>query len=155
MSWYCSIRAARLKLLQEKYPSRPVEELYQLMSRDFIKAGYLHKTPPNKPKFQKRYFALDQERLMYFEKPTDAFPLGEIILGNASEGFSVDEVAPYELGGGENAFVLNTPLRTYPLLAETAEEKMSWIAVLRAAIDKTSCLANGGSVSETYNTAPE
>jgi len=64
-------------------------------------------------------------------------------------------VAPYELGGGENAFVLNTPLRTYPLLAETAEEKMSWIAVLRAAIDKTSCLSNGGSVSETYNTAPE
>ena len=24
-------------------------QLYQLMSRDFVKAGYLHKTPPNKP----------------------------------------------------------------------------------------------------------
>ena len=83
----------------------------------------------------------------------DAFPLGEIIMGNASDGFSVDENAPYDLGGGENAFVLNTPLRTYPLLAETSEEKVSWIAVLRAAIERVSSLPNGGgSVNDTYNT---
>ena len=82
----------------------------------------------------------------------DAFPLGEIIMGNASDGFSVDENAPYELGGGENAFILNTPLRTYPLLAETSEEKVSWIAVLRAAIERVSSLPNGGSVTDTYNT---
>lgn len=27
MNWYCTIRAARLKLLQKKYPSRPMEEV--------------------------------------------------------------------------------------------------------------------------------
>ena len=71
----------------------------------------------------------------FFFSLKDAFPLGEIILGRPKEGFSVDETAPPELGGGENAFVLNTPTRTFPLLSETSEDKISWLAVLRSAIE--------------------
>ena len=67
----------------------------------------------------------------------DAFPLGEIVIDSSSEGFFVDENAPDELGGGENAFVLNTPTRTFPLLAETAEDKHEWITVLRDVIEKS------------------
>ena len=75
-------------------------------------------------------------------------------MGTTGEGFSVDESAPYELGGGENAFVLNTPTRTYPLLAETSEEKHSWIAVLRAAIEQSSKStgASSNGTTATYNT---
>ena len=67
----------------------------------------------------------------------------------------MDEMAPIELGGGENAFVLNTPTRTYPLLAETAEEKHSWLAVLRAAIERANNAPNGDSITATYNISPE
>lgn len=71
--------------------------------------------------------------------------MGEIVLGTTTEGFSVDETAPLELGGGENAFVLNTPTRTFPLLAETSDEKLSWLAVLRAALEiPPNMLADGG-----------
>lgn len=62
----------------------------------------------------------------------------------------MEESAPAELGGGENSFILNTPTRTFPLLAETTEEKLSWLAVLRAAIEnpprglEIAAVANGG-----------
>ena len=81
----------------------------------------------------------------------DPFPLGEIIISSESVGFSVDETAPVELGGGDNAFVLNTPTRSYPLLAETGDEKHSWIAVLRAVIHKCSTLPRGANLGDTYD----
>ena len=82
----------------------------------------------------------------------DAFPLGEIVLGTESEGFTVDESAPYELGVGENGFVLNTPNRIYPLQAATAEDKLNWIAMFRATIEKASLSPNGTVFTETYDT---
>lgn len=83
----------------------------------------------------------------------DPFPLGEILLGTETEGFSVDEMAPYDLGVGENGFVLNTPNRIYPLQAATSEEKHDWIATLRRVIARASFSSNGvASLSETYET---
>ena len=76
--------------------------------------------------------------------------MGEIILGTPSEGFSVDETAPPELGGGENSFVLNTPTRTFPLLAETSEEKISWLAVLRASIENPPFDIDATTVGPSY-----
>lgn len=64
----------------------------------------------------------------------------------------MDENAPLELGGGENAFVLNTPIRTYPLLAETAEEKHGWIAMIRAAVGRASLDPDSARTDGTYNT---
>ena len=64
----------------------------------------------------------------------------------------MDENAPDELGGGENAFVLNTPTRTFPLLAETADEKQMWIVALREAIVKsrTAPSSANGAVGTSY-----
>ena len=74
-------------------------------------------------------------------------------MGSPSEGFSVDETAPPELGGGENAFVLNTPTRTFPLLAETSDEKISWLAVIRSSIESPPNPCDDSSVSGiTYGT---
>lgn len=81
----------------------------------------------------------------------DAFPLGEVVIGPASEGFSVDENAPDDLGGGEGAFVFNTTTRTYPLLAETPEEKQSWVQVLRESIDMASNSPNGHDRGTSYS----
>ena len=75
------------------------------------------------------------------------------MLGTETEGFSVDESAPYDLGVGENGFVLNTPNRIYPLQAATSEDKLDWIATFRAAIDQASFSPNGvTSLLQTYET---
>jgi hypothetical protein len=87
--------------------------------------------------------------LMFVSINQDAFPLGEVVIGSRSEGFSVDENAPDDLGGGENAFVFNTTTRTYPLLAETTDEKHAWVEVLREAI-LTAHSLNGHDLSTTY-----
>lgn len=81
----------------------------------------------------------------------DAFPLGEVVIGSGSEGFSVDENAPDDLGGGENAFVFNATTRTYPLLAETTEEKHVWVEVLRQAIHTAGSSLNGHDLGSTYS----
>lgn len=85
----------------------------------------------------------------------DAFPLGEIVIDTSSEGFFVDENAPDELGGGENAFVLNTPTRTFPLLAETAEDKREWISILRDVIEKSITATMSPSNGATLTTYSE
>ena len=74
------------------------------------------------------------------------------MIGSAAEGFSVDESAPDDLGGGENAFIFNATTRTYPLLAETTEEKHAWVDVIRCAIIGVGSSANGHSLDLTYNT---
>lgn len=84
----------------------------------------------------------------------DANPLGEILLGSPSQGYSVEEECPPEYNAGEYAFVLVTPIRSYPLIPEeqTAEEKARWVECLRHAIEKDSgesCAMNGASTYET------
>lgn len=81
----------------------------------------------------------------------DPFPLGEVVIGSASEGFSVDENAPDDLGGGESAFMFNATTRTYPLLAETTEEKHVWVKVLREVIDTVSSSPNGQDRGTSYS----
>lgn len=62
----------------------------------------------------------------------------------------MDETAPADFGGGDNAFIFNATTRTYPLLAETAEEKHVWVEVLsRAILNAKSC--NGSGLDATYN----
>ena len=82
----------------------------------------------------------------------DAFPLGEVVIGTAEEGFSVDENAPDDLGGGESAFIFNATTRTYPLLAETTEEKHAWVDVLRQVIATAGSSFNGQSLGTSYST---
>lgn len=76
LEWFCTIRAARIRLLATKYPHLRREELLPRVSRDFVKYGWLLKTPPThkaskKNPFQRRWFALDEKRLMYWEKPLE------------------------------------------------------------------------------------
>jgi len=72
--------------------------------------------------------------------------LGEIVIGRPEEGFSVDESAPDDFGG-ENAFIFNTTTRTYPLLAETIDEKRAWVEVLR----RTILTASSGGLDTSYS----
>jgi hypothetical protein len=155
VEWFCAIRAARLKLLNIKSPQLRREELLLKLSQDFQKFGWVQKTPPpakasKKNPFQRRWFVLDGKRLLYYASPLAANPLGEILLGSASQGYGVNEECPPEFNGGEYAFELLTPIRSFPLIPEpqNAEEKGSWIKCLKGAIESDEFAVNGGTSYE-------
>ena len=56
--------------MQIAFPQTDIEELKQFISRDFIKENYLWKTGPRlTDSYKKRWFVLDDRKLMYSEHP--------------------------------------------------------------------------------------
>ncbi len=112
IDWYTSIRAAKFRYLQIAFPESPVQELIKCLSRDFVKEGFLWKTGPRvTDSYKKRWFVLDDRKLMYLDQPLEAYPKGEIFLGESNEGFSVKLGVPpgmKELDQGYS-FTLVTP----------------------------------------------
>ena len=67
----------------------------------------------------------------------DAVPLGEIILG--ANGFHVDENLPEKLEHHANIFMLHVPNRQgggFPLMAESADSRKSWMKAIRGIIEE-------------------
>ena len=44
-----------------------IEQIKDNLSHDFVKCGYIKKTPSGTIKFQKRWFTLESDRLCYYE----------------------------------------------------------------------------------------
>ncbi len=68
----------------------------------------------------------------------DAYPLGEISLGAAKDGFEVTESLPDHLGEYPHMFMLKVPYRSkggFPLLAESEQQKKDWMSALKTVID--------------------
>lgn len=87
MQFYNAIRSAKFNRLQIAFPnSNDFDSKYLL--NDFAKEGYLYKTGPHKKdNYKKRWFTLDDRKLMYHEEKFDAFPKGEIFLGDSMHGY--------------------------------------------------------------------
>lgn len=84
-NWYMAVRCAKLHRLQVAYPSASESDLVHLLTEDFAKEGWLWKTGPRQSdSYKKRWFTLDNRKLMYHEDPLDANPKGEIFIGNDS-----------------------------------------------------------------------
>lgn len=148
MEWFCAIRAAKQKVLQEKHPDWLSDKVKENLSSDFIKCGYMQKTPAGTMKFQKRWFTLESDRLSYYENVLDAHPLGEIILGSIAEGFSIEE----STNAGEFAFTLHTPKRVFPLLPvpENRTEKSEWVMALQQVLEQPPVSPSSPSRGSTY-----
>lgn len=81
-NWYMAIRCAKLHRLQVAYPSANEADLVGFLTEDFAKEGWLWKTGPRTSDgFKKRWFTLDNRKLMYHDEPLDAHPKGEIFIG--------------------------------------------------------------------------
>lgn len=73
-NWYTAIRSAKLNRLQIAFPNAHDQDLVELLTHDFAKEGWLYKTGPRKSDaYKKRWFSLDDRKLMYHEEPLDAF----------------------------------------------------------------------------------
>lgn len=79
---YTAIRCAKLHLLQVAFPSAPQSDLLHRLPKDFAREGWLWKTGPRPTDaHRRRWFTLDNRKLMYHDEPLDAYPKGEIFIG--------------------------------------------------------------------------
>lgn len=131
VDWFNSIRAVQLHYLKVAFPGSTDAELVPKLTRNFLKEGYMEKTGPRQTEgFKKRWFTLDQRRLMYFKDPLDAFAKGEVFLGNKDHGYSVTAGLPSSVhcnGTWTYGVTIATPERCFPLTCETESEQQEWI----------------------------
>lgn len=135
VDWYMAIRAAKLHSLMVAFPSTNPKELAKNLTRDFVFEGYLYKTGPNpNSAYQRRYFMLDDRKLMYFSDPMDSHPKGEIVIGEKCDGFAVKGRIPSGFSDRGYGFILICPGRTWLLSADTEREREAWLRVLTGVI---------------------
>ncbi|XP_013190812.1 arf-GAP with dual PH domain-containing protein 1 [Amyelois transitella] len=137
-NWYTAIRCAQLHLLQVAFPSIPQSELVERLPKDFAREGFLWKTGPRPSDVhRRRWFTLDNRKLMYHDEPLDAYPKGEIFVGHESNGYYIK--VSNTGNGCKDArfpFQLVTPERTYCLAAKTHEDRAGWLAVIQQTIQR-------------------
>lgn len=138
VNWYNAIRCAKLHYFNIAYPSCSENELLPLLTRDFAKEGYLLKTGPRKSDgYKRRWFTLDNRKLMYHDEICDPFPKGEIFLGYHMDGYCV-RVGPPEEGFKDQgfSFTILTPERKFNLSASGSRERDEWIANIQKVFER-------------------
>ncbi|KAI4471164.1 arf-gap with dual ph domain-containing protein 1-like protein [Holotrichia oblita] len=136
-NWYMAIRCVKLHRLQVAYPSASEADLVNYLTEDFAKEGWLFKTGPRSTDgFKKRWFTLDNRKLMYHDDPLDAHPKGEIFLGYMSDGYSVRVGAKAGVKDLRFTFTLTTPERVFNLSAMSEVERDQWIAVIERVLER-------------------
>lgn len=92
------------------------------------KQGYLNKRGELNKAFQRRWFVLKGNLLFYFERKTDAEPIGVIVI----DGCSVELTENSDKYAFELAFS-GSGTRTYVLAADSQEEMEEWMRALTCA----------------------
>ncbi|CAG9561033.1 unnamed protein product [Danaus chrysippus] len=136
--WYTAIRCAKLHILQVAFPSTPQSDLLLRLPKDFAREGWLWKTGPRPSDVhRRRWFTLDNRKLMYHDEPLDAYPKGEIFIGHESNGYHI-KVSNTGNGCKEARFPFHlvTPERTFSLAATTHEDRAGWLAVIQATLKR-------------------
>uniref|UniRef100_A0A1B6CL23 Arf-GAP domain-containing protein n=2 Tax=Clastoptera arizonana TaxID=38151 RepID=A0A1B6CL23_9HEMI len=137
VNWYMAIRCTKLHRLQIAYPSANEDELLEQLTQDFAREGWLWKTGPRPTDaYKKRWFTLDDRKLMYHEEPLDAHPKGEIFLGHMLEGYSVRIGVPIGTRDHDFTFTLTTPERLFYLSAMSSFDRDLWIEAIQAVLNK-------------------
>ncbi|KAE8283098.1 Arf-GAP with dual PH domain-containing protein 2 Centaurin-alpha-2 [Larimichthys crocea] len=130
VTWYNAIRAARYAYLRTAYPTGTDEELTPLITRNYLKEGYMEKTGPlQKESFKKRWFILDSQnrKLLYFKGQLDAEELGVIFIGTENKGYSVKECVPKHARGNKwkCGVMVETPERQFVFMCEQRGSRKS------------------------------
>ncbi|KAG1683747.1 Arf-GAP with dual PH domain-containing protein 1 [Nymphon striatum] len=140
VDWFTAIRSAKLNRLQVAFPGVNELELIKNLTRNFPKEGWVWKRGPRSgDTYKKRWFTLDDRKLMYLIDPLDAYPKGEIFLGYRYDGFAVKFGIPPGNKELNKGFTLKTPDRMYLLSAESDEDRQEWITILQKVIDRPLC----------------
>nr|XP_042124507.1 arf-GAP with dual PH domain-containing protein 1 [Peromyscus maniculatus bairdii] len=88
--------------------------------------------------FRKRWFTMDDRRLMYFKDPLDAFARGEVFIGSKESGYTVLEGLPPSTQGHHwpHGITIVTPDRKFLFTCETEADQREWIAAFQKVVDR-------------------
>ncbi|CAK8695437.1 unnamed protein product [Clavelina lepadiformis] len=133
VDWFIELRASSMHLIKKNNPNITDCEIIKKLNNYQVKQGWMLKTGPKHTEpYRKRWFTLENRRLLYFVNPLDAYPRGEIYLGSRSNGFMVRDGLP--AGQQEYGFgiTITTPDRDYLMCCEDKEDQKAWIAEIKA-----------------------
>ncbi|KAF0025126.1 hypothetical protein F2P81_022007 [Scophthalmus maximus] len=139
VDWFNAIRAARFHYLQVAFPGASDEELVPKLTRNFMKEGFMEKTGPKHTEgFKKRWFTMDDRRLMYFKDPLDAYARGEVFIGSKENSYTVLSGLPPSTQGcrWNHGITIVTPDRKFLFACETEAEQRDWIAAFQRVINR-------------------
>ncbi|XP_070501618.1 arf-GAP with dual PH domain-containing protein 1-like isoform X1 [Chironomus tepperi] len=137
VNWYHSIRCSKLNYLQIAFPHANESDLVSILTRDFAKEGYLMKTGPKpEDKYRRRWFTLDNRKLMYSIDPLDGYAKGEIFIGYKMDGYSVRPGVAENYRDEGFSFSLFTPERIYTLSATSSHERDDWMNEIQKIIER-------------------
>lgn len=139
VDWFNAIRAARFHYLQVAFPGASDEELVPKLTRNFMKEGFMEKTGPKHTEgFKKRWFTMDDRRLMYFKDPLDAYARGEVFIGSKENSYTVLSGLPPSTQGHHwnHGITIVTPDRKFLFACETEAEQRDWIAAFQRVINR-------------------
>jgi len=140
IDWFLTIRAARYRYLKPYLYEVQKSVVSQLLSRNYLKHGYLYKTGSKKgDEWRKRYVCVDMHRFLYFEKILEPECIGEVLVDNTclvSEGTDGSHPTPPT----KHVFLVHAqeaPKKRNPIFnfcAESRDEMDEWIVAFRTAI---------------------
>ncbi|MBN3305127.1 ADAP1 protein, partial [Amia calva] len=139
VDWFNAIRAARFHYLQVAFPGASDADLVTKLTRNFLKEGYMEKTGPKHTEgFKKRWFTMDDRRLMYFKDPLDAYARGEVFIGSKENNYTVLAGLPPSTQGQHWQFGITivTPDRKFLFACETELDQRAWIAAFQKVINR-------------------
>uniref|UniRef100_A0A0F8AGY2 Arf-GAP with dual PH domain-containing protein 1 n=1 Tax=Larimichthys crocea TaxID=215358 RepID=A0A0F8AGY2_LARCR len=154
VDWFNAIRAARFHYLQVAFPGASDEELVPKLTRNFMKEGFMEKTGPkvcavvlltvsyhsdkHTEGFKKRWFTMDDRRLMYFKDPLDAYARGEVFIGSKENSYTVLSGLPPSTQGyhWNHGITIVTPDRKFLFACETEAEQRDWIVAFQRVINR-------------------
>ncbi|XP_041941372.1 arf-GAP with dual PH domain-containing protein 1 [Alosa sapidissima] len=137
--WFNAIRAARFHYHQVAFPGASDTDLIPKLTRNFMKEGYMEKTGPRHTEgFKKRWFTMDDRRLMYFKDPLDAYARGEVFIGSKENSYTVLAGLPPTTQGyhWQHGITIVTPDRKFLFACETEAEQRDWIAALQRVVNR-------------------
>uniref|UniRef100_A0A8C6Y4I3 PH domain-containing protein n=1 Tax=Naja naja TaxID=35670 RepID=A0A8C6Y4I3_NAJNA len=139
VDWFNAIRAARFHYLQVAFPGASNIDLVPKLSRNYLKEGYMEKTGPKQTEgFKKRWFTMDDRRLMYFKDPLDAFARGEVFIGSKENSYkALDGLPPSTQGNHwQYGITIITPDRKFLFACETKSDQLEWISAFQKLINR-------------------
>ncbi|KAF7242861.1 Arf-GAP with dual PH domain-containing protein 1 [Varanus komodoensis] len=88
--------------------------------------------------FKKRWFTMDDRRLMYFKDPLDAFARGEVFIGSKENSYKVLEGLPPATQGHhwQYGITIVTPDRKFLFACETESDQQEWISAFQKVISR-------------------
>lgn len=136
--WYLAIRSAKLNHLRVANPTADPLELVKTLTYDFAKEGELWKSGPCKAdKFRRRWFTLENRKLMYHTSKLDPFPKGEIFIGDSAGGYKITTETPEDTPTPtQYGFTLTVPERDFIFSADNDVERSEWINAIKYVLQR-------------------